>query len=203
METKKIISKSVAKVMAIIIFGLTVIVFLSCLVLHLNPLELEGKIFEFAEHHYFWFGFISFLIGMTFLRVYILLYEQVSNPSSKGYIGIKSMFENSNKTKQAFSRNEVSDSSLDYQFIEKNKINTLNFPKEDVLNSPEQIKMREFELIKSMSLGNRYKHKVKIFFRDINAKRYTETTIWYADTKYITIKGGIALPVRSIYKIEF
>lgn len=203
MEAKYKISKSVAKTLAIITFGITVIVFFICVFMQLTPLQLELEVFDFAEHHYFMFGFISFLLGMLILRSYMLIYDGVSNPTKHQLKTLKSVFNISHKTKQQPVVDAVLNDNEGYSFIEKSKINALSFPREDVLNAPEQIKARELELVKSMSLGNRYKHKVKIFFRDINAKRYTETTIWYADTKYITIKGGIALPVRSIYKIEF
>jgi hypothetical protein len=196
MKTNQSISKNVAKTFLVILFSIAVIISLSCLTLHLNPLQLEGEIFEFAEHHYFLFGFISFLIGMIAVRAYMMIYIEVSSQENNVSKALNNVFGKQYK----YTDNTENDS--DYQFIEKNKIENLNFPKEDVLNSPEEIKLREHTLIKSMSLGNRYKHKVKIFFKDINNKRYTETTIWYADTKYITIKGGIALPVRSIYKIE-
>lgn len=150
METKQSISKNVAKTFLVIILSIAVIISLSCLALHLNPLQLEGKIFEFAEHHYFLFGFISFIIGMIAVRAYMMVYIEVSRQENKVSKALNNVF----GKHYEFTDSIKNDS--DYQFIEKNKIENLTFPKEDVLNSPEEIKIREVALVQSMSLGNRY-----------------------------------------------
>lgn len=52
-----------------------------------------------------------------------------------------------------------------------------------------------------MVLGNSYKHKVKIFFKDLKSIKKVETTVWFVDDKHVALKEGIILPKKSIYKI--
>jgi hypothetical protein len=92
---------------------------------------------------------------------------------------------------------------LNFQFIEKEKAGLLTFPQFDVLQSFDEITQREKDLNSALTLGNLHKQKIKIFFQDIISKKHIETTIWQVNSTHISLKGGMVIPVKSIYKIEF
>jgi hypothetical protein len=86
--------------------------------------------------------------------------------------------------------------------LDKSEIENLKFSNKDVLRSRQEAFIRELDLERALKLGNRVKHKVKIFFKANESVNYVETTIWSADPKYISLKGGITIPVASIYKVQ-
>jgi len=193
METKKRNLTSKAKALTVLLFVFSSTLLLTCITLHINPLQLEMLIFDFAVHHYFIFGFICLLLVLFSVKLYFSLYHKALKKSEN----IRSIIRESLDKKSL--KSNLKKSSID--FIEKENIEHLDFPQEDVLTNREQKKIRELELKKSMSLGNQYKQKVKIFFKDKNRNLYTETTVWQADQKYISLKGGVSLPVRSVYQV--
>jgi hypothetical protein len=204
METKKTSQKSKAreKALAIMSLGASSILLLTCIVLHVNPLQLEGLIFDYAVHHYFMFGFISLLLVLFSIKLYLSIYnEALKNPADISQIIRASFHKRRYKPKYYYNEINSTIEKSNIAFVDTKTIDHLNFSQEDVLINHEQKKLRELELKKSMTLGNQYKQKVKIFFQDENRKLFTETTVWHADQKYISLKGGVALPVRSIYKV--
>ncbi len=88
--------------------------------------------------------------------------------------------------------------------IEKELIPNLHFKREDVLNSPEDQKRRQYDLHRATLLGNAYHGKVDIFFltSDGEQKR-VNTTIWDYDKEYVILKSGSSLPIRAINGVEF
>ena len=88
------------------------------------------------------------------------------------------------------------------KMIEKENLGSLSFMPHDVLLASDDLKQRENDLNNALKLGNTYKHKVKIYFRDIESNKHLETTIWQLDEQNITLKSGIILPIKSIYKVE-
>ncbi len=116
------------------------------------------------------------------------------------------MKNNNSSSITAFRNNAKKTNSACYKskavYLDKKNILGLKFDKSDTLECLEQQKNRKQLLKKGMRLGNEYKQKVKIFFRGLHNHFYTETTIWYVGKHYISLKGGVALPIRSIFKIE-
>jgi Flp pilus assembly CpaE family ATPase len=88
------------------------------------------------------------------------------------------------------------------KIIDKSQIHELKFSTRDVLLSKQEAFLRELDLERALKLGNRVKHKVKIFFKANESLNYVETTIWSADSNYISLKGGITIPVTSIYRVQ-
>ena len=87
--------------------------------------------------------------------------------------------------------------------IDKEEINLLHFPKEDVLyRTADKIK-REEELKKALSLGNLNHFKVKIFFEDIEGAKSVDTTIWGLTTTSVILKKGVTIPISRVNGIEF
>ncbi|MFN6945233.1 MAG: hypothetical protein ACK4ND_09815 [Cytophagaceae bacterium] len=88
--------------------------------------------------------------------------------------------------------------------IAKELLGEVKFPKEDALIDPAQKRLRDIYLKKAEMLGNGYKSKVKLIFQtDESALMAVETTIWSANDEYISLKGGINIPTKSVVDIEF
>jgi hypothetical protein len=86
--------------------------------------------------------------------------------------------------------------------IEKEQVATLKFPKTEVLNSKDEIKLRAVALQQAIRLGNTSKGKVKITFEDDNSIKRIETTIWAVTEENILLKAGVFIPIRRIHTIS-
>lgn len=87
-----------------------------------------------------------------------------------------------------------------FEIIEKEVIETLHFPKTDVLEDKDEIQQRNSELERALSLGNLEHSKIKIFFEDNESKKVVETTVWGVTDKRIILKQGVSIPINRIYK---
>lgn len=86
--------------------------------------------------------------------------------------------------------------------IQKEDIMKIRFPKEEVLQSDLEIKTRERELEKALSLGNLEHGKVKLTFLDLSCQVYQiETTIWALTDESICLKGDLLIPKRAVLSI--
>lgn len=73
----------------------------------------------------------------------------------------------------------------------------------DVLVTEVDKKHRSRMLYLAMILGNGYKSKVQITFETLDGPRRVETTVWATTERNVMLKGGITIPVNSIYKVEY
>ena len=87
--------------------------------------------------------------------------------------------------------------------IEKEKVDNLYFPQNDVLDDPAEKMMRRSDIIQAMRLGNIERYKVKIIFEDTENLKVVNTTIWAATEKRIVLKRGVVIPVHRILSIKF
>lgn len=87
-----------------------------------------------------------------------------------------------------------------FETIEKENIQALQFPKTDVLVDREAKTQRENELKRALSLGNLEHSKIKIFFEDSQSKKVVETTVWGVTDQMVILKQGSAIPINRIYK---
>ena len=79
----------------------------------------------------------------------------------------------------------------------------LKFDKKDVLEDRTEQKLRFHELYRGMQLGNIYKNKVLITFKDsLDNLLMVNTTIWGLTQKSIILKKGVTIPIHSILKVE-
>lgn len=79
----------------------------------------------------------------------------------------------------------------------------LKFDKKDVLEDRTEQKLRFHELYRGMQLGNLYKNKVLITFKDsLDNLLMVNTTIWGLTQKSIILKKGVTIPIHSILKVE-
>lgn len=86
----------------------------------------------------------------------------------------------------------------------KEQLTDFRFAQNDVLTSPEDRAYRKYQLQRALTLGNLYRAKVSIRFRDGHGKVCkVETTIWSVFEKYVGLKGGRLIPIHAIEEIEF
>lgn len=89
-----------------------------------------------------------------------------------------------------------------FETIEKEKIESLKFPQEEVLTDPELIKEREAELNRALALGNLEHSKIKIYFEDDISCKLVETTVWGVTDKRVILKQGTVIPINRVHKIS-
>lgn len=88
--------------------------------------------------------------------------------------------------------------------IAKENVKNFRFSATEVLKGELERVYRLFSLQRAERLGNSFKGKVRIFFRtDDNQTKAVDTTVWSATEEYVSLKGGISIPVRSILGVEF
>ena len=92
--------------------------------------------------------------------------------------------------------------NLDYEMIEKEIIKTLHFPDIDVLEAKEEMRQRDSDLDRALSLGNLEHGKTRIYFEDDTSKKVVETTIWGVTDKRVILKQGVVIPINRIYKSQ-
>lgn len=153
---------------------------------------------EFAEHHLF---LCFFTTGIILLFIYRnKLKEQIEYKKER----IAKQYRIKAITQKTYRQSEVlNPDNHKYDFLEKEAVRFLKFPNEEILKDEAEILKRKCDLAYALLLGNNFKHKVKIYFKDSDSKRLIETTIWHADEKFISLKSGSILPINRIIKIEY
>lgn len=91
--------------------------------------------------------------------------------------------------------------TIDFEIIEKEKIETLKFPHSEVLEDNSAIKERKNELQRALSLGNLEHSKIQIYFEDEKSKKMVETTVWALTDESVVLKKGVGIPINRILKI--
>lgn len=85
--------------------------------------------------------------------------------------------------------------------IEKELLDKIHFPHEEVLSDAEHIGVRKYDAQRAMKLGNLYNDKVKIVFEDTEGVKMVETTVWGMTDSYLIFKRGMTLPLHRIHEI--
>jgi hypothetical protein len=87
--------------------------------------------------------------------------------------------------------------------LEKEQISQLNFDKREVLENPDERKIRMADLHRAQTLGNLLQTKVKLIFETADRQVYqVETTVWAVGQEFVSLKGGIYLPINSIIQVD-
>lgn len=86
--------------------------------------------------------------------------------------------------------------------VDKKVIAQLKFPTAEVLNSPDEMKLRKFNAQRGLLLGNGLKQKVRIVFEDNESVKQVVTTIWGLTDMHVILKYGITIPLNRIYSID-
>jgi len=89
-----------------------------------------------------------------------------------------------------------------FQKIEKESIEKLKFPSDEVLKDLQLIKERESELNRALALGNLERTKIKIYFEDDQSRKQVETTVWGVTDKRVILKQGVVIPINRVHKIS-
>ena len=87
--------------------------------------------------------------------------------------------------------------------IEKEAVDSLTFPRGEVLTTATEQESRAKNLRKATTLGNLNKFKVNIIFEDDEGMKTVYTTIWAITEKKIILKAGRSIPRNRIHSIEF
>ena len=87
--------------------------------------------------------------------------------------------------------------------IEKEDLEQLTFPSEEVLTNLTDKNERTEALHRAASLGNLEKHKVRITFLDVDGVKEVFTTIWAVTNEKVVFKGGRLIPVNRILKVTY
>lgn len=203
MKTDKINSNSKIKALLALAGIFSFAVFLTSIILHLKPSLMADSIIDFSTHHYFLMGFISLIVVLICYKSYetlsIKIEEEHQLRKKLGITRSKRVKQQIITVKNSLYQNAQ---KLVSKQVDKQVVGNLIFDTTDVLVSEEDKIQRYNNLTKAMMLGNAIKHKVKIYFRDKESNKHIETTVWQANQSHISLKGGLVLPVRSIYKVE-
>jgi hypothetical protein len=84
---------------------------------------------------------------------------------------------------------------------EERLLNTIQFPKQEVLKNPEHIKHRKSEAERAKKLGNSFNDKVYIIFEDTEGKKMVESIVWGVTDRYLMLKRGMSLPIHRVHEI--
>ncbi|MCA8829975.1 hypothetical protein [Hymenobacter pini] len=88
--------------------------------------------------------------------------------------------------------------------IDKESIPTMRFSSQDVLKDPVAIKRRRHDAERATTLGNAYHGKLDIYFQTADGVvKRVYTTVWALHEEYLTLKSGIALPLRAVLSFDF
>ncbi len=89
-----------------------------------------------------------------------------------------------------------------FETIDKESIENLKFPKDEVLVDETAITERQTELDRALALGNLEHAKIKIYFEDDQSKKLVETTVWGVTDKRVILKQGVVIPINRVHKIS-
>ncbi|ANH60039.1 hypothetical protein [Dokdonia donghaensis] len=85
----------------------------------------------------------------------------------------------------------------------KERLHLLRFANKEVITNETEKRKRSLALIRAMRLGNLFKNKVSIYFRDsLNRLIKVNTTIWGVTQKDVILKKGTLIPIHSIERVE-
>lgn len=89
-----------------------------------------------------------------------------------------------------------------FELIEKESVQGLNFPADEVLRKESEMGLRASQMKKAIALGNLEHQKVKIYFVDEEGPKYVHTTIWAVTDKEVVLKQNSIIPIHRIVKLE-
>jgi hypothetical protein len=89
----------------------------------------------------------------------------------------------------------------EFEIIEKEKIENLRFPAEEVLTDKNSISQRQSDLERALALGNLEHSKIKIYFEDDRSRKVVETTVWGVTDKRVILKQGLVIPINRVHSV--
>lgn len=152
---------------------------------------------DFASHHIFitlFFGLSLIALCFKFLHEYLKTNSMTwAGINTYEYIKINSL---KGRWKQRLARLN--------RRVALERINISNEDQlVDVLTDQDERSKRYRDLLNAMSLGNNFKHKVKLHLMNKSKTEVIEATVWYANATHVTLKGGRIIPVKIILRVEY
>ncbi|MBD2767806.1 hypothetical protein IC235_07860 [Hymenobacter sp. BT664] len=90
------------------------------------------------------------------------------------------------------------------EIIEKEELASMHFAAGDVLTDQAARQRRRVDADRATTLGNAYHGKLEIYFQTADgAAKRVATTVWAADGDHLTLKSGLALPLRAVLGFDF
>ena len=81
---------------------------------------------------------------------------------------------------------------------------SIQFKKEDVLNSIYEQSERLKMLTAAMKLGNNHKQKVRIRFVNTNDQvMEIKAKVWSVTEKYVILRNSITIPISSVLEVNY
>lgn len=203
MNTNLELDNSKKRLIFMLSFGLACGLFLVLLTKLNHPVHLAiQELVSYSAQHYFISGFVLLLICVLVLRAFVV--PNPTRPREKNVLInrrtrtqkrlYRLFLQRIRLIKELKKRNEPA--------IQSKPVNTIDADNFEVLNDELQIRQREKDLKLAMAMCKKNNHEVKLTFNYMGLTRTKNTTLWHYDEKYVMLKGGIVLPVNSIYKIE-
>ena len=85
------------------------------------------------------------------------------------------------------------------ELIEKEELTNYKF-----LEAPlDEIQVQKEKLLNSVRLGNEFKSKAFITIQTDQGPKKIETTVWTVTEKYLQIKNGVLIPLKSLIDIQY
>ena len=169
------------------------------LVLIISPRFNHIKVFlaDFATHHIF----MVLFIGFSLLVLFVKFLHEYNQTHSFSWAGIKTYeyYKPATLKNRWYQRVLRLKRKMSLQKIERINEEVLA----DVLTHEDEKSKRYRDLLNAMSLGNNFKHKVKLYIKKNNNINIMEATVWYTNEKHVTLKGGKVIPVKTIVKVEY
>ncbi|MBL7895982.1 MAG: hypothetical protein JNK50_11875 [Bacteroidia bacterium] len=169
------------------------------LALIITPRFNHIKVFlaDFALHHIF----MTLFIGFSLLVLFVKFLHEYYKTHSFSWAGIKTYeyYNPATVRNRWYQRLQRMKRKIAHRQLEKINETVLT----DVLTNEDDKSKRYRDLLNAMSLGNNFKHKVKLHVKQNNRNSVLEATVWYANEKHVTLKGGKVIPVKTIVKVEY
>jgi hypothetical protein len=204
MKTSKKINALNGKNRIVVFISIAALLILICsITFHITPFKMYGLLSEFAVHHYFLSGFFALAVFSICLKNYFTNQEEIDDLKNEKNLLFKNKIKQRKQRIQKF-KNNIALKILSF----KNRVNKKNvrvnakYSLNDVLLSQEEVELRQHNLSHAMKLGVSFKQNVKLYYKESNLHKCIETAILFVNSEHVTIRGGIVLPVRSIYKVE-
>lgn len=98
----------------------------------------------------------------------------------------------------------MQDTKNNTQLISKERISTLKFSKNDVLQDADAKSRRYYAANRATILGNTYRNKSMITFKTASGEiKCVEAALWGFDKDFVLLKSGMFLPLCAILEINY
>ncbi len=204
MKTSKKISKINSQNKIILFFSIiALLIFLCSIIFHITPLKMLDFVSDFTVHHYFLSGFFAVLLFSICMKLYFFNTNIINALHGEKKLLRDLKIKDRKKRIQNFRKNvSLKVKLIKNKMTPKNYVSISKYNKSDILLTNEQIEIRNQDLKYAMNLGNTLKQNVKLYYKEFNLHKCIETVILFVNNEHVAVRGGLVLPIKSIYKVE-